>query len=83
LHGTQEYYHTFDRIGGRFNSEIGMEAFPALSTICHFVTKISELNSHSRTLDFHKKADGHACRIALDLAENFPATAGLKVSIPN
>ncbi|KAF9889311.1 hypothetical protein FE257_007420 [Aspergillus nanangensis] len=77
-HGTQEHYQTFDRIGGRFNSEFGMEAFPAMSTIRDFVTNPSELASHSRTLDFHNKADGHARRIALYLADNFPAMTGLE-----
>lgn len=54
-HGTQEKYQIFDTLGGRFNSEFGMEAFPHIQTIKEFVTDESELYPQSHTLDFHNK----------------------------
>ncbi|KAK5147207.1 hypothetical protein LTR04_000885 [Oleoguttula sp. CCFEE 6159] len=54
-HGTQEKYQIFDHLGGRFNSEFGMEAFPHLQTIKEFVTDDFELYPQSHTLDFHNK----------------------------
>lgn len=79
-HGTQEKYQIFDDLGGRFNSEFGMEAFPHMQTIQHFVEDPSELYPQSRTLDFHNKADGHERRIATYLVENFRTTTDLAVS---
>nr|RBQ83252.1 hypothetical protein FVER53263_06511 [Fusarium verticillioides] len=70
-HGTQEKYQVFDRLGGRFNSEFGMEAFPALSTIEHCITKQSDRFPQSQMMDFHNKADGHERRIATYVVENF------------
>ncbi|KAF4334987.1 beta-mannosidase [Fusarium beomiforme] len=70
-HGTQEKYQVFDTLGGRFNSEFGMEAFPALSTINHFITNTGERFPQSQTMDFHNKADGHERRIATYVVENF------------
>jgi beta-mannosidase len=79
-HGTQEKYQIFDDLGGRFNSEFGMEAFPHMQTIQRFVEDPSELYPQSRTLDFHNKADGHERRIATYLVENFRTTTDLAVS---
>jgi len=70
-HGTQEKYQIFDSLGGRFNSEFGMEAFPHLDTIHTFVTDPKDLYPQSHTLDFHNKADGHERRIATYMVENF------------
>ncbi|KAM6536096.1 hypothetical protein FALCPG4_005616 [Fusarium falciforme] len=70
-HGTQEKYQTFHNLGGRFNSEFGMEAFPVLSTIQHFITDTAEYFQQSQTMDFHNKADGHERRLATYLVENF------------
>ena len=70
-HGTQEKYQVFDKLGGRFNSEFGMEAFPHLDTIQRYVTSSSELYPQSRQIEFHNKAAGHARRIVTYLAENF------------
>ena len=70
-HGTQEKYQIFDTMGGRFNSEFGMEAFPHIDTIKWFCTDPSQLYPQSRVLDFHNKADGHERRIATYLVENF------------
>lgn len=80
-HGTQEKYQIFETLGGRFNSEFGMEAFPHIQTIQSFVSKASEMHPQSHTLDFHNKADGHERRIATYVVENFRLATGLEVSI--
>ncbi|KAI5272131.1 putative beta-mannosidase [Aureobasidium subglaciale] len=73
-HGTQEKYQIFDTLGGRFNSEFGMEAFPHIDTIKYYVTDPAELYPQSHMIDFHNKADGHERRIATYLIENFRTT---------
>jgi beta-mannosidase len=78
-HGTQEKYQLYGDLGGRFNSEFGMEAFPHLETIKYFVTDTAELFPQSRMLDFHNKADGHERRIGTYLVENFQTKTDLKV----
>lgn len=78
-HGTQEKYQVFDTLGGRFNSEFGMEAFPALSTINYCITDKSERFPQSQTMDFHNKADGHERRIATYVVENFRPLPDLEV----
>ena len=60
-HGTQEKYQIFDTLGGRFNSEFGMEAFPHIQTIKKFVTDENELYPQSHTLDFHNKGMQSQC----------------------
>ncbi|KAJ9655174.1 hypothetical protein H2201_008865 [Coniosporium apollinis] len=80
-HGTQEKYQIFDTLGGRFNSEFGMEAFPHIDTIRHFCTHKSQLYPQSRMLDFHNKADGHERRIATYLVENFRTETDLEAFI--
>jgi len=80
-HGAQEKYQIFDHLGGRFNSEFGMEAFPHLQTIKAFVADESELYPQSHTLDFHNKADGHERRIATYLVENFRTRTDLEAFI--
>jgi beta-mannosidase len=70
-HGTQEKYQIFDTLGGRFNSEFGMEAFPHIDTIKHYVTDETQFYPQSHMIDFHNKADGHERRIATYLVENF------------
>lgn len=77
-HGTQEKYQIFDHLGGRFNSEFGMEAFPHIQTIKEFVTDDDELYPQSHTLDFHNKADGHERRIATYMVENFRTRTDLE-----
>lgn len=63
-HGTQEKYQIFDTLGGRFNSEFGMEAFPHIDTIRYYCTDPTQLYPQSHMLDFHNKADGYvsSCR---------------------
>jgi beta-mannosidase len=72
-HGTQEKYQNFDKLGGRFVSEFGMEAFPNVKTIDAFLPlgkDDPDRYPQSSTVDFHNKADGHERRIALYLVEN-------------
>ena len=77
-HGTQEKYQIFDSLGGRFNSEFGMEAFPHIATIKKFVEHDQDLYPQSHVLDFHNKADGHERRIATYLVENVRTATRLK-----
>ena len=77
-HGTQEKYQIFDTLGGRFNSEFGMEAFPHIDTIKAYCTDPSQLYPQSHMLDFHNKADGHERRIATYLVENFRTQTALE-----
>lgn len=79
-HGTQEKYQIFDTLGGRFNSEFGMEAFPHIDTIRYYCTDPTQLYPQSHMLDFHNKADGHERRIATYLVENFRTKTDLEVS---
>jgi beta-mannosidase len=80
-HGTQEKYQIFASLGGRFNSEFGMEAFPHLSTVKSFVNDDKELFPQSRAIDFHNKAAGHERRIATYLVENVRLTTELPAYI--
>lgn len=77
-HGTQEKYQIFDTLGGRFNSEFGMEAFPHIDTIKYYCTDNTQLYPQSRMLDFHNKAAGHERRIATYLVENFRTVTDLE-----
>lgn len=77
-HGTQQKYQIFDSLGGRFNSEFGMEAFPHIATIKSFVQKEEDLFPQSHVMDFHNKADGHERRIATYLVENVRMATGLE-----
>ena len=78
-HGTQEKYQIFDTLGGRFNSEFGMEAFPHMSTIEYFVEDKKDLFPQSHVIDFHNKADGHERRLATYLVENLRTATDLEV----
>ncbi|KAJ6104028.1 Glycoside hydrolase family 2 immunoglobulin-like beta-sandwich [Penicillium sp. IBT 18751x] len=80
-HGTQEKYQIFDSLGGRFNSEFGMEAFPHLSTIEHFVENPADMFPQSHVMDFHNKADGHERRLATYLVENLRTATDLETYI--
>jgi hypothetical protein len=79
-HGSQEKYQIFGTIGGRFNSEFGMEAFPHLETIKYFVENNKDLYPQSHVIDFHNKADGHERRLATYLVENLRTATDLEVS---
>lgn len=80
-HGTQEKYQIFDSLGGRFNSEFGMEAFPHIATIKSFVENEEDLYPQSHVIDFHNKADGHERRIATYLVENVRTATKLEAYI--
>jgi beta-mannosidase len=80
-HGTQEKYQIFDTLGGRFNSEFGMEAFPHIDTIRFYCTDPAQLYPQSHMIDFHNKADGHERRIATYLVENFRTQTSLEVRV--
>lgn len=72
-HGTQEKWQNFDKLGGRFVSEFGMQAFPNVKTIDAYLPlgkNDPDRYPQSSTVDFHNKADGHERRIALYLVEN-------------
>jgi beta-mannosidase len=76
-HGTQEKYQRYGEIGGRFNSEFGLAAFPVLKTVEGFVKNKEDLYPQSHVLDFHNKADGHERRIATYVMENFRFSSDL------
>lgn len=80
-HGTQEKYQIFDTLGGRFNSEFGMEAFPHMSTIEHFVENPADMFPQSQVMDFHNKADGHERRLATYMVENLRTATDLETYI--
>ncbi|RMD41846.1 hypothetical protein DV735_g3268, partial [Chaetothyriales sp. CBS 134920] len=73
-HGSQEKYQTYDSLGGRFNSEFGMQAFPHMDTVKTFVQNEDDLYPQSHVMDFHNKAAGHERRIATYLLENVRTT---------
>ncbi|KAJ5096428.1 Glycoside hydrolase [Penicillium alfredii] len=80
-HGTQEKYQIFDTLGGRFNSEFGMESFPHMSTIDYFVENPEDKYPQSHVLDFHNKADGHERRLATYLVENLRTATDLETYV--
>ncbi|KAJ5158794.1 Glycoside hydrolase family 2 immunoglobulin-like beta-sandwich [Penicillium coprophilum] len=77
-HGSQEKYQIFDALGGRFNSEFGMEAFPQISTIDYFLEQKKDRHPQSQVMDFHNKADGHERRLATYLVENLRLSTDLE-----
>lgn len=78
-HGTQEKYQVYETLGGRFNSEFGMEAFPHMRTIESFIENEADKYPQSHVIDFHNKADGHERRIATYLVENVKTATDLEV----
>ncbi|KAL4784913.1 glycoside hydrolase superfamily [Aspergillus varians] len=80
-HGTQEKYQIFDSLGGRFNSEFGMVAFPHMSTIESFIENDADKHPQSHVMDFHNKADGHERRLATYLVENVRTAPDLETHI--
>lgn len=80
-HGTQEKYQIFNTLGGRFNSEFGMEAFPHTSTVDYFVENETDRYPESHVIDFHNKAAGHERRLATYLAENLRTAADMETYI--
>ncbi|KAF9782269.1 beta-mannosidase [Thelephora terrestris] len=71
-HGSQESWHDWDILAGRFVSEFGMQGYPNIRTI-NFWTgdNESERFPQSRTSANHNKATGSERRLELYLVENF------------
>jgi len=71
-HGSQEPWHNWDILSGRFVSEFGMEGYPNIRTVDYWLgDKTSERYPQSRTMNNHNKADGFERRLELYLVENF------------
>ncbi|GCE18268.1 glycoside hydrolase family 2 protein [Dictyobacter kobayashii] len=73
-------YQNYAKLAGRFVSEFGMQAFPALETIQGFAPA-EELYPQSRTLDYHNKADGGPRLMAPYLVDNVRVPADLEGQI--
>ncbi|KAI4117526.1 MAG: hypothetical protein LQ345_002252 [Seirophora villosa] len=74
-HGTQERYQDWDKLGGRFVAEFGMQACPSVKTIDSYLLEGEcdpERFAQSSTIDFHNKAVGHERRLAAYMIENIP-----------
>lgn len=71
-HGSQEPWHNWDILAGRFVSEFGMEGYPNIRTVDYWIGgDKSERYPQSRTNCNHNKADGFERRLELYLMENF------------
>ncbi|KAJ4298969.1 hypothetical protein N0V90_004213 [Kalmusia sp. IMI 367209] len=70
-HGTMEPYQRLPRMGGRFVSEFGMEAYPHISTLQKAITRDEDRYPGSMAMDFRNKAIGHERRLISYVAENF------------
>ncbi|KAG5646603.1 hypothetical protein DXG03_002907 [Asterophora parasitica] len=71
-HGSQEPWHNWDILAGRFVSEFGMEGYPNIRTVDYWLGgDKSERFPQSRTNNNHNKASGFERRLELYLVENF------------
>lgn len=71
-HGSQEPWHNWDMLAGRFVSEFGMQGFPNIRTVEFWLGgNNSERFPQSRINNNHNKADGFERRLELYLIENF------------
>lgn len=71
-HGSQEPWHNWDKLSGRFVSEFGMQGFPNIRTVDYWLAgDESERYPQSRFNNNHNKADGFERRLELYLMENF------------
>ncbi|KAG2042900.1 glycoside hydrolase family 2 protein [Suillus americanus] len=71
-HGSQEPWHNWDLLAGRFVSEFGMEGYPNIRTVDYWLAgDKSERYPQSRVNNNHNKADGFERRLELYLVENF------------
>ncbi|KAF4620078.1 hypothetical protein D9613_005220 [Agrocybe pediades] len=71
-HGSQEPWHNWDILAGRFVSEFGMEGYPDIRTVDYWIGENkAERFPQSRTNANHNKADGFERRLELYLMENF------------
>lgn len=71
-HGSQEPWHNWDILAGRFVSEFGMEGYPDLRTVDYWLGgDKSQRYPQSRVNSNHNKAAGSERRLELYLVENF------------
>ncbi|KAG8907051.1 hypothetical protein FRB99_005428 [Tulasnella sp. 403] len=71
-HGSQEPWHNWDILSGRFVSEFGMQGYPDIRTVDYWVEENkAEKYPQSRVMNNHNKADGFERRLELYLVENF------------
>ncbi|TFK43576.1 glycoside hydrolase family 2 protein [Crucibulum laeve] len=71
-HGSQEPWHNWDILAGRFVSEFGMEGYPNIRTVDYWLGgNTAERFPQSRINNNHNKADGFERRLELYLVENF------------
>lgn len=68
-HGQMAPYQSYPKYAGRFVSEFGMQASPAMATLESFILP-EDRYPGSRTLDHHNKAEGGPRRIAAYLTDN-------------
>ncbi|WEJ94840.1 glycosyl hydrolase family 2 protein [Yamadazyma tenuis] len=73
-HGTQEKYQDWDKLGGRFVSEFGMEGAPALKTYEECITDPKYRYPQSYMIDHHNKSDVFERRLASYVTENVKMT---------
>jgi beta-mannosidase len=76
-HGPVAPYQNYGEYWGRFVSEFGMEAAPALATI-EAVTPPEERYPQSQTLDLHNKSTDGPRRLAIYLNDNVRMPADLE-----
>lgn len=70
-HGNMADYQDYGRFAGRFVSEFGMQAYPALATLASF-TGSERLLPGPEVLAFHNKADGGTDRLRTYVERNVP-----------
>jgi beta-mannosidase len=76
-HGSMAPYHDYPKLSGRFVSEFGMQAAPALETIQAFAPP-DELLPYSHTFEFHNKATDGPRRLAAYLSDILPLPSDLE-----
>ncbi len=76
-HGPMLPYQEYATVGGRFVSEFGMQAFPALKTIESFTTS-EERYVQSRTIEHHNKASDGPRRLAVYVSDTLRTPSELE-----
>ncbi|KAH7105396.1 glycoside hydrolase family 2 protein [Auriculariales sp. MPI-PUGE-AT-0066] len=70
--GSQEPWHNWDKLSGRFVSEFGMQGYPDIRTVDYWLGgNESQRYPQSPYVVNHNKADGFERRLELYLMENF------------
>ncbi|KIM68561.1 glycoside hydrolase family 2 protein [Scleroderma citrinum Foug A] len=70
-HGSQEPWQSWDKLSGRFVSEFGMQGFPNIRTVDHWLHDCREERfPQSRLNNQHNKAAGFERRLEVYLVEN-------------